>query len=177
LFSYSGFPKKGWHIPSASILPDGRIFLTGGYGAGSVMLKLEPEGDGFKVVELWKNKNLASKTGQPLIYKGYIYANNSDAGGELRCLTLDGEIKWDSAKSGDRFGLGDILIADDLIFIMNGDSGLVVMADAKPDGYKKLGEVSRLTAGEDWAPLVLSGTKLLIRDQRQMVCLDLSAAQ
>ncbi len=176
LWSYTGFPKKGWLIPSPTILPDGRIFLTGGYGCGGDMIQLVQQGNDYKIVELWKNMNMASKTGQALFYKGYIYGSASDIGGGLRCLTPDGEIKWDSEKSGDKFGLGNLLIADDLIFIMNGDDGRVTMAEASPKEYKKLGELSLLSPGEDWAPLVICGGKLLIRDERSLICLDLPVA-
>ncbi len=41
LWEYGGFPKVGWHIPSPLPIGDGRIFMTGGYGAGCVMLKVE----------------------------------------------------------------------------------------------------------------------------------------
>jgi len=179
LFDYDGFPKKGSNIPSPVVIGDGRIFITGGYGAGGAMIQVEPEGTGYKVAELWKNGNMGSKCAQALLWKGFIYGNSFDDNGRgLRCLTLDGQAKWDSKDStGKNFNLGYLIIADGLIYIIDGANGDLYMAEATPDGYKPLGKASFLRPPEPWAPLAFKDGKLVIRDMHKMVCLDVTAAK
>jgi outer membrane protein assembly factor BamB len=178
LWEYNGFPKTGWQIPSPTPIGDGRIFLTGGYGAGCVMIKVERDGTQYKVTELYKNKNMGTKCAQALLWDGYLYGNSADVGGGLRCLTLDGQIKWDSKQSGGgTFDLGNMIIADGLIYIINGGNGDITMAEASPDGYKQLGRAHMLAPPEPWAPLVFSNGKLIVRDMHKMYCLDATASQ
>jgi hypothetical protein len=120
---------------------------------------------------------MGSKCAQALLYHGFLYGNSSDVGGGLRCITLDGAVRWDSRSSGRTFDLGNLIIADGLIYIMNGKTGELVMAEASPNGYKELGHAQFLTEGEDWAPMAFKDGKLLLRDyQHSLVCLDVSAA-
>ena len=177
LFEYNGFPKNGWQIPSPLPIGDGRVFLTSGYGAGCVMIKVEHQGDQYKVTELFKNKNMGSKCAQALLWNGYIYGNSSDVGGGLRCLTLDGQIKWDSNKGGPTFDLGTVLIADGLIYAINGGNGDIYMAEATPDAYKQLGKSSLLAGPEPWAPMAFKDGKLIARDMHKMFCLDVTAGK
>jgi outer membrane protein assembly factor BamB len=178
LWEYDGFPKTGWQIPSPLPIGDGRIFLTGGYGAGCVMIKVERDGQQWKVTELFKNKNMGTKCAQALLWDGYIYGNSSDVGGGLRCLTLDGQYVWDSARAGGgTFDLGNLIIADGLIYIINGGNGDITMAEASPEGYKQLGRAKLLAPPEPWGPIVISNGKLFARDMHKMYCLDLTSSQ
>lgn len=187
LFEHLVYSKSGngwWDIPSPLPIGDGRIFFTNGYGRGAVMLKLarltdeeklRPENHGrqYTVTQLWANKNMGSKCAQALLYDGYIYGNSSDVGGGLRCITLDGQIKWDS-KVG--FDLGNLIIADGLIYIVQGGDGKLCMAEASPDGYKELARAPILATPEPWAPLAFKDGKLVVRDMHKIYCLDVTAA-
>jgi outer membrane protein assembly factor BamB len=177
LFSHDVWkPGNGWwDIPSPVAIGDGRVFFTAGYGHGSVMLKLTPENQGrqYKVTQLWANKNMGSKCAQALYYNGYIYGNSSDVGGGLRCLTLDGQVKWDSKGS---FDLGNLIIADGFIYLIHGGNGQLHMAEASPDGYKELGRAPLLAPPEPWAPMAFKDGRLVIRDKHKIICLDVTAA-
>ena len=178
LFEHLVFPKsdKGWWaIPSPTPIGDGRIFITSGYGRGAVMLKLQPESQGghYRVTQLWANRNMGSKCAQALLYDGYLYGNSSNVGGGLRCLTLDGQVKWDSKIN---FDLGNLIIADGLIYIIHGGNGQLHMAEASPAGYKELGRAQFLAPPEPWAPPAFKDGKLVIRDMHKIFCLDVTAA-
>ena len=60
-------------------LPHGRVFLTGGYKAGSALLQVRREDDGFTVKELWKKLSLRSTIAQGLLWKDHIYGNSVTA--------------------------------------------------------------------------------------------------
>jgi outer membrane protein assembly factor BamB len=177
LFDYDGFPKTGNNIPTPLPIGDGRVFLTSGYGAGCAMIRVESQANQYKVTELYKNKNMGSICAQPLLWNGYIYGNSGDVGGGLRCLTLDGAIKWDSKDNkGPTFGMGTVFIADGLIYAIDSGNGDIYMAEATPDGYKQLGKAKLLAPPEPFAPMAFKDGKLLVRDMHKLYCLDVTAA-
>ena len=92
----------------------------------------------------------------------------------LTCITLDGEVKWQSNWRPD-FGAGNLLIADGLIFIVHGDKGDLYMVEASPDGYKQLGRAALLSGKKIWGAPAYSNGNLLWRDQTTLVCVDLKA--
>lgn len=173
LWSYEGFRCK-YAVVSPTILTGGRIFLTGGYGAGAAMLKVRQLEDGFTVRELWRNKGLRSTMAQGLVCGDHIYGNSVDGRKGLTCITLDGEIKWQSNWRPD-FEAGNLLIADGLIFIVHGSKGDLYMVEASPDGYKQLGRAAVLSGKKIWGAPAYSNGKLLWRDQTTLVCMDLKA--
>jgi outer membrane protein assembly factor BamB len=165
-------------IPQPVPLGEGRFFLTIGYGAGCAMIEVErpggATGGAWRVKQLFQDTRSASKTPPALLYQGHIYTNSDDNKRGLQCLDRDGAVKWETQRSP-AFGLGNMIIADGVIFIVNGDSGDLVMAEASPQGYKELGR-ARVLGGKDiWAPLALSDGMLVLRDQKQMKCVHVGA--
>jgi outer membrane protein assembly factor BamB len=86
-------------------------------------------------------------------------------------MDLAGHYAWTSGPKY-RFGLGPYIIADGLIFVMN-DTGVLTMAEATSAGFKPLGSATVLPEGrETWGPMAIAGRRLIVRDFRRMVCLD-----
>jgi len=164
-----------WRIRTATVaspvpVGDGRIFLSGGYNAGSMMLQLEEEDGKLTVKSLFRleAKEFGAEQHTPILYEGHLYGVRPN--GELVCLGLDGKIVWTSGRQN-RFGLGPFLIANGLLYAMNGD-GLLTLAEATPEGYKQLDRAKVLDGHESWGPMALVGGRLIVRDLTRMVCLD-----
>ncbi|MFT7489111.1 MAG: outer membrane protein assembly factor BamB, partial [Candidatus Promineifilaceae bacterium] len=87
----------------------------------------------------------------------------------LRCLSLaDGSLRWEAPR-----GLGRstyIMVAGHLIGV--GERGDLVLIEAHPDRYIEKARV-RLFAHPAWAPPSLSNGLLYVRDETQIVCMDL----
>jgi outer membrane protein assembly factor BamB len=171
-------------IPSPLNVGDGRIFICGAYnGTGSMMLDVKKTGDKWSATPEFANKKFSSQNANPVLYKDYLYGNGgtSSAGNSgFQCMDLKGKIKWQTMPAkGDPtdFGLGNILLAGDVIFALRGDKGELVMIQPSPDGYKELARAKVLDAkgGTVWAPLAISDGKLIVRDQHQMKCFDVKA--
>ncbi|MFW6164133.1 MAG: polyvinylalcohol dehydrogenase, partial [Planctomycetota bacterium] len=96
-----------------------------------------------------------------------LYAVRSD--GRLACADLEGKPLWDSGP--DRFGLGPYLIANGLIFAMDDDAHMT-LAEATPEGYRKLADATILDGHDAWGPMALVAGRLIVRDMTRMVCLD-----
>lgn len=160
-------------VPSPVPLPDGRIFLTGGYGAGSLLLQLEEHDGKFTAKPFLKlaPEVFGATQHTPILKDGHLYGARAD--GRFVCLSLDGKVVWVSSP-GETFGLGSFLLADDLIFALN-DSGQLRLLEASPARFSLLGETQPLTNRESWAPMALAGNRLLVRDLTRLVCLDVSA--
>jgi hypothetical protein len=107
----------------------------------------------------------------PVLFQNHLYGIRAD--GRLVCLSLEGRVVWDSG-STDVFGLGPLLLVNDLILAMD-DSGLLRLIKANPAGYEKLGEADVLDGRESWGTMALVGTRLLVRDFTRLKCLDVGS--
>jgi outer membrane protein assembly factor BamB len=157
-------------VPSPLILEGGRIFLTGGYNAGSLMLQLQEAGGRLTPKLLFKLEPEAFGATQhtPILHDGHIYGVRAD--GKFVCLGLDGKVMW-ASDSTQQFGLGSFILADGLLFAMN-DSGLLRLIQATPEKYALCGQAQVLKGRESWGPLALAGGRLIVRDLTRMACLD-----
>jgi outer membrane protein assembly factor BamB len=157
-------------VPSPLPLDGGRLFLTGGYNAGSLMLQLANDGGRLAPRTLFKlaPEVFGATQHTPIRYHDHLYGVRAD--GKFVCLTLDGKVAWASG-SGQQFGLGSFILANGLILAMN-DSGLLRLIEALPQKYTLLAQAQVLKGRESWAPLALAGGRLIVRDLTRMVCLE-----
>lgn len=160
-------------VPSPVPLPGGKVFLTGGYNAGSLMLQTEVTKEQFSVKTLFKlPANVFGATQHtPILKDNHLYGIRAD--GRFVCLGLDGKVVWSSG-SGENFGLGSFLMAGDLIYALN-DAGQLSLLEASSRQFALLGQIQPLTGRESWAPMALADGRLLVRDLTRLVCLDVSA--
>jgi len=170
---------RGWNckipINSPVDIGDGRIFITGEYGAGSAMIRVTGRGGRFRATELYKTDKVGAQIHAPLLYEGYLYVNsngNSRRDG-LVCMDLDGNVKWKTGRNPN-FERGGLILADGMIYIMDGKSAAIHLVAATPEGYRLLARAGLLAGkgGKAWGPVVLCDGKLLIRDQGELKCLD-----
>jgi len=180
------FESKLWNhnvvAPSPIHLGDGRIFLTAGYGAGSLMLKLSIR-DGVFAVEalqtLKPEEGMASEQQTPIYYKGHLFSILPKDAGPLRnqlvCSHPDdvSQFVWSSGKTN-RFGLGPYIVADDKFYILS-DDGVLTVLEASAEEYKQLAQAKVLDGVDAWGPLAIVNGRLLARDSHRMVCVDLRA--
>jgi outer membrane protein assembly factor BamB len=157
-------------VPSPVPCGDGKILLTGGYNAGSLMLQLEEKAGKIEAQTLFRLPPTVFGSDQqtPIFYKGHIYG--VAPGGELVCLDLRGKRVWSSG-SERRFGMGPYLIADGLLFAMNNNGNLTI-AEATPERFKPLAQARVLEGPESWGPMAIANGFLIVRDTTHLVCLD-----
>lgn len=165
--------------PTPVCLPDGRIFVTAGYGGGSKMLRVSATNGAFTVSTLgeWKpGKGLSCEQQTPILYEGRLFGILPKDAGPLRSQVVCydpadcGTVVWASGKT-ERYGLGPFMVADGKIFVVD-DEGVLSVLKASTTEYTRLASAKVLTGHDSWAPLALAGGRLLVRDSRRMVCLD-----
>lgn len=167
--------------PSPVCFPDGKVFLTAGYGAGSMVVKVVPSGSEYNVEVLKQyspKDGLASEQQTPVVWNGLVYGIEPKDAGPLRnqliCVDPNDVTKviWTSGKDG-RFGLGPYLIADQKMYILSDDGTLTMI---KPDKKKYIQMAQKkLFDGQDaWGPMALADGFLLLRDSKKMYCVKVN---
>lgn len=154
------------NVPTPVPVGDDRIFLTGGYGAGSMLLSAR----GGTPSQIWKipQNVFGSHQHTPVLYQNHLYGVAMDR--QLVCLGLDGERVWSSGHTA-RFGIGPYLLADGKIYVLS-DDGTLVMAQASTSGYNELARAKVLPGPDAWAPMALADGVLVLRDRDTMIALD-----
>ena len=168
--------------PSPCILDNGKILFTAGYGAGSVLVQVKENKGSYTVDIIQQYKpldGLASEQQTPIFFKGYIYGIQPKDAGSSRnqfvCFKSDDCMKQVMSSGKDqRFGLGPYILADGKFFILN-DDGELTIAKASPSGFVLLDRQKIIDGQDSWGPLAITGGYLIMRDSKQMVCLDIKA--
>lgn len=167
--------------PSPLALPDDKIFVTAGYGAGSALLQVKRDESGtFKTVVLQRydpRSGLSLEQQTPILFNNVIYGIRPKDAGAGRCQ-LQGvspanpqEPVYDSGGEL-RFGLGPFIIADQKFYVLD-DNGILTMMKII-DGKTVILGRNRVIAGQDaWGPLAIADGFMILRDIDQMVCIDL----
>ena len=164
--------KMRVNVPSPVIIGEDLIFLSAGYNAGSMMLRLFEE-DGVVKTELLfrlESEIFGAEQQTPIFYEGHIYGVRMD--GQLVCLDINGKIMWTST-SANKFGGGSYVITGGVLYLMN-DSGTLSIVRATPERYEKIAEVSILDGIESWGPIAVAHDRLILRDLTRMICIDIS---
>ena len=168
--------------PSPVQLDGGTIFQAAGYGKGGMTVQVVEKGGAFEatIVEEHDPKNGIACEQQTAIYHdGLLYAiMPKDAGplhGQFVCYNQYGALVWASGAEN-RFGLGPFLLADNKFYVLN-DNGTLSMLRASRESFELLAAARVLDGQDAWGPIALAGNRMLLRDSRQMVCIDVGANQ
>lgn len=166
--------------PSPVLMNDNTIFITAGYGAGSMVIRIYYSDGNFRakpIDEFPPSEGLASEQQTPILYKGKMFGiQPKDAGGlkkQFVCYNPDDcrDLIWSSGKKK-RFGLGPYIVADGKFYILD-DKGVLTMIEANTEKYKELGRAKILHGHDSWGPLVIVNGRMLLRDTKRLVCIDL----
>ena len=159
--------------PSPVVAGEGKIFFSGGYNAGALMLQLRENDGKFEPKTLFRltAKQFSSEQQTPLLFNGYLYGVRQQDK-QLACLDLNGKEIWNSGR--EKFGSAPYMIADGMIFVMN-DDGQLATVEATPKGFKALARAHVIENGyESWGPMAMVAGRLIVRDMTRMVCLKVS---
>jgi outer membrane protein assembly factor BamB len=148
------------------LLGSDRFFISSGYGHGAAVLEIGRGKDGYTVRTVWKNKEMKNKFNGSVLHEGHVYGLDE---GILACVDVaTGERKW----KGGRYGYGQILLASDHLVVLT-ERGDLVLVEANAQDHRELARFSALT-GKTWNYPVIVGGRLLVRNQTQMACFDVS---
>jgi len=174
-----------WNHPvvaaSPVCMPDGKVFITAGYGAGSMLIQLHPKNGKFEV-EVLKSftpgEGLSSEQQTPILIDGHLFGILPKDAKTLRnqmvCVNPDDptEFVWTSG-SGVRFGLGPYILADNKFYILNDDATLIIVQKST-QSYIELDRIKLFDGHDAWAPLAIANGYMVLRDADNMICINLN---
>lgn len=164
-------------VPTSPLAVGGdKVFMTSCYEADTVMIQIKKDGEKFTAEKVWSqtSNEWNSEVHTPILWKEHLFAVGKKERGLFTCLDLAGKQVWTSREKAG-FGLGGYIMADGLIFVLEGDTGVLRLLEANTGGYKELAKAAVLSGHDVWAPPALSDGRLLIRDMTKMVCLKVGA--
>jgi outer membrane protein assembly factor BamB len=142
------------------------VLISSGYGKGCALLKIDRGRDGeFTAEPVYENNYLCSHFGSPVRYGDSIFGFNES---QLTCIDVrTGEVRWH--KGG--FNKGTLVRVDGKLIIL-GENGQLAVLDATATEPAPLAS-AKIFRGPCWTMPVLAGGRLFLRDENEIICLDL----
>ena len=111
----------------------------------------------------------------PIYHDSHIFSVGRLKRGLLTVLDDAGQVVWTSEGQA-AFEMGSYLMADGMLFVLEGKTGMLRLLEATTEGYSELAKAQVLSGHDVWGPMALSDGKLVMRDMGRMVCLDVGAS-
>ena len=166
--------QQAWRARSAAsvnaatpIVSGDLMFVSAEYGPGAGVFKL---GDAT-LTKVWASDDVLSTHYATAVLRDgmlYGYHGRQEYGPSLRAVELQtGKVRWNV----DQFRAGSITLAADRLVIVR-ESGELVLAPATPDAFTPTAR-AQIMRGTVRAFPALSDGFLFVRNERELVCLDL----
>jgi outer membrane protein assembly factor BamB len=156
--------ETSWDVNAAMpvVVAPGEVFFASGYDTGGRLLKIGKNG----AKEVWVSRDMKNQFSTSIYHDGHLYGFNNKI---LVCMDAKtGVIKW----RGRGYDHGSMILADGNLIVM-GEKGQLGLVEATPEAFREKGKFD-LFSGKTWTMPVLSGGKLYLRDEKEMVALDVS---
>jgi outer membrane protein assembly factor BamB len=170
-----------WHVPFKAAYsiavatpvcgPDNLVFVSSEYGGGAKVIELRRNGLQTTATELWSSNRLRLHHGNAIRIGNAIYFSSGGKGSQAILSAVDarsGTIHWQERS----IEKATFVWADQKLITLDQDGNLMI-AHPSPQGFKIAAKAPLLT-NLSWTPPVLVGTRLYIRDRRNMMAVDLS---
>ena len=148
------------------VSPD-RILLSSGYGNGAMLIRLRAAGDRIDVYEVWRSRGLKNQFSSSVLVDGHFYGFDDSILKSVR--VEDGAENWRARG----FGHGSLFYADGLLVVLS-DKGKLALVRATPDGFEEITN-HQLFQAKAWTVPTLSDGTLYVRNERELLAIDLSS--
>ena len=168
LWEYPWSTYDGINASQPLVIDENHVFISAAYGHGSALVKLTQAADGFQAKEVWKNLHMKNKFNSSVLYEGYVYGLDEAI---LACVNpRTGELQW----KGGRYGYGQVLLASGHLIVLT-ENGDLVLVKATPESHQEVARFSALR-GKTWNHPALADGRLIVRNQTEMACYDVSGS-
>ena len=151
---------------------DNLLFISSGYDGGSRVLKLSRTGDKTTVEEVWTSRLMRVHFSNAIRVGDFICGSSGDFG-PAPFTAIDvktGKVLWRNRT----FPRASFLFADGRFIILDED-GQLMLATANTEGLTVVSKVA-LLSNKAWTVPSLAGTRLYVRDRKNIMALELGAA-
>ena len=148
------------------IFHDGRLFISSGYDTGSGLFELVVKEGQVELNLLWRSKKMKNLFTSSILIDGFVYGFHNTI---FTCLDFEtGEVQW----SHRGFNRGSVLSADGKLIIF-GERGTLALAKISPEAYEEVSSVKIFKGNKLWSIPTLSRGRLFVRNDEELICLDL----
>ena len=159
---------------STPVVVDEYVFISSAYNMGCALLRAEKSGDEVKLVKVYeRRRNGYQNHHATSVYKDKHLFGVDGTRGErgLKCVEFSTgkEVEdWGSAKIGQASA---ILAGEHLI--LQTDRGELCLVEANPKEFNLIAKTPKVLSGNNnWASPALVDGRLYVRDEQNVVCLD-----
>ncbi len=176
LWKYSRNRNGTANIPTPIVKGD-LVFSSTGYGAGSALLRLVPDGDGgveAKEEYFLNAGTLQNHHGGMVLVGDHVYCGHAHNEGFPICVELKtGKVAW-RQRRGPGSGSAAVVYADGHLYFRY-QNNVVALIEASPDGYKLKSKFSLPsdTGNPGWQHPVIADGKLYLRGATTLLCYDI----
>ncbi|HEV8318954.1 MAG TPA: PQQ-binding-like beta-propeller repeat protein [Vicinamibacterales bacterium] len=139
-----------------------RVFLSSDYGTGAALLELSPSG----AREVYFTREMRNHHSSSVLVGDYLYGFSSSILTAMRFS--DGSVAWRDRS----VGKGSVIYADQRLYLFS-ENGVVGLAEASPTAYREHGRFRiEAKSGPTWTHPIITGGKLILRDQDNVYAYD-----
>ncbi len=151
---------------------DNHVFISAGYGSGSVMLEIQRDGDAFRAAEKWRSSELDNHHGGVVLWERHLYGAAHKANrGRWICL------QWETGKlcyAEKGVGKGSVLCVGGMLYTLSEKSRMgLVQATPRDHTLISQFEVPKGGDGPTWAHPVVCGGCLYLRHGDRLYCYNI----
>jgi outer membrane protein assembly factor BamB len=150
--------------------PGNLLFVSSEYGGGAKVIELQRNGLQTKAAELWNSNRLRLHHGNAIRIGDALYFTNGGKTAQAILSAVEvrsGKILWQERS----IEKATFVWADQKLITLDQDGNLMI-AHPSPQGFK-IAAKAPLLSHLSWTPPVLVGTRLYLRDRRDMMAVDL----
>jgi outer membrane protein assembly factor BamB len=171
---------------SSILLKNNEIAVFGSYGAGGARIRIENNGIGYSAIVLDQHKatnGIASDQQTPIIIGDFIWCLMPENAGPLKkqlvCFNKSNLLTpvWSSGKEN-RYGrgLGPYIVSGNKMYLLD-DDGKLYYFRIQNSSVTLIASHSVLNGIEAWGPMAIAGKYLIMRDARNLICLNIGKIQ
>src|SRR5262249_6825993 len=147
-----------------------RILFDAGADIGTSLVTLNDSAGAWTAEEVWVSRQLKPSFNDLVVHGDAIYGFDGQI---FTCLDLQsGKRRW---KSG-RYGSGQVLLlGDQPLLVVVGETGEVVLVATDPNAHRELGRFQAVD-GKTWNHPVIAHGRLYVRNAEEIACCELQLA-
>jgi outer membrane protein assembly factor BamB len=172
--SFSWPTQFGGNI-ATPVVVDEYVFISSAYNMGCALLRAEKSGDEVKLVKVYSRRSgerLQNHHATSVYKDKHLFGTDGSQGSAgLKCVEFitGKEVEdWGDV----RIGQASLILAGDHL-ILQGANGFLYLVEANPKEFRQVAKTAKLLSGtNNWASPVLVDGRIYLRDDKNVVCLD-----
>lgn len=176
LWTYTRIANSTANCPTPVVIND-LVFCSTGYDTGAALLKISGRGGAATVDEQYflRARDFQNHHGGFVVVDGHVFGGSGNNNGLPTCLDLrSGKAAWGPAR-GPGSGSASVCYADGHVYFRY-EGGDVALIEATPSRLNVKSTFRPPVSTPSWSHPAVTGGKLYLRDQDQLLCYDVKGS-